>query len=1036
MRQQHKGTTASLLQLVLLVLGMVGWGAGPAWSQLNQGEIPNAAYWQALALYHGGEFVSARRAFQDAAGGAIRGPEGRWVDSICFHTMLGECEWQLGNPAAALEQYTAALKLYAQHANWMLPIDFPANISAATGRPVTWGRSSRNTQLGQFPERFMLLQETVTATPADAGGNFSLVTGKQAVPIRAAEIARCTALAQRRRRELLGPVSPRDPFTDLMQATFARRAVPPNSWAVCWADVHLGLAYAAQGKVAQAVSELDKGITAGGTLDHHLTSAALLERGHLTLYEGKFAEAQAWFLEATYSAAQFDLFDDIEEGLRYALLCWQLQNRLEPFPPLAPALKWASANRLRKLEVALLLLAADHAIFLGDAATANNLLASAQKSMLRTELATSRLGSRWQFGMARLHFSQRNLAEGGSHLATALKFQRNASPWLFQIGLTGTLVAGGTLAERDAAQLFSEVLRDPGVSDWGLDPLDALAVSSSAFPAPYERWFQLAVARMEPDQAMEIADRLKRHRFYATLPMGGRLLALRWLLEAPPALLTPAAQQQRQDLLVKYPAYAQASQQAEVLQQELATLPLVAPDDDVRKKQTELYGQLAAATTTLEVLLRNIALRREAAEYSFPPTLNVKQLQTQIPPRTLVLAFAEINGDLYGYALGRERTMLFPLEGSGKLKADLVSILKAWGLDDRNQLITAKDLANDTWLPAARRLVKALTNGMKDDNWANFEELVVVPDGFLWYVPWEALPLTDDPAPPLLIEKLRVRIVPTLALAAPDPLVKQPLDRAALVAGKLSPRDELSVSQSACDKLEEHFPHTARLLNNIPAPSSLLLSQADQLVVYHDLGETGPGAYDWAPCPVDKARPGSQLAEWFALPWQGPRQVILPGFHTAAEASLRRGGSGNELFLTSCALLASGTRTLLVSRWRNGGQASYALVREFAVESPFTSAAAAWQRSVQLVRAAPLDAPLEPRVQNSEKLEGLTTSHPVFWAGYLLLDTAAVPPGMTKDAVAAPAPPAAVPPPPAAPKKPAPPVPPPEPMPDPVPPPK
>jgi CHAT domain-containing protein len=683
----------------------------------------------------------------------------------------------------------------------------------------------------------------------------------------------------------------------------------------------------------------------------------------------------------------------MEEGFRYAQLCWLLQNKNTMFPPLAPAIQWANAKRIRKLDVALRLLAAENATLLGDTNAAAAFLSAAQKGMLRTEMSVARPGARWQFEMARVNFANQNFAEGANNLGTAMKFQQASSKWLFQIALANSFVVKGNVTERDADQLYSEVLRDPGLADWATDPLEALTVSSTSFPESFEQWFLLALQRKEPEKAMEIADRLRRHRFYATLPLGGRLLSLRWLLEAPTEMLSANGQKQRQDLLLKYPVYAQASQQAEALQKELSALPLMIDDEDGKKKQAELFGKLAKASTTLEVLLRNIALRREPAEYAFPPTLNLKELQPKLPPRTLVLAFIQIQGKLHGYALSRERTMSFQPEALSKVKADLSAVLKTWGLDDKNQSLTVKDLTNDTWRPQARKLLKTLSNNMKDENWDLFDELVIVPDSLVWYVPWEALPLGDQADAPPLVSKIRVRTVPTLSLAQTDAQVKQPFDRSAIVAGKLFPRDDLSISNAAYEQLKERFPQAAKLLSNIPAPSSLYLSQADQLVVYHDLEEPTKGIFDWAPCPVDKAKVGSSLSEWFALPWRGPRQVILPGFHSAAESSLKRGATGDELFFASCAFLASGAKTVVLSRWRNGGQASYQLIREFAAESPFGSASAAWQRSVQLLMQNPLDAPLEPRLQSSEKLDDLKTSHPVFWAGYLLVDTGALPPG-------------------------------------------
>ena len=49
----------------------------------------------------------------------------------------------------------------------------------------------------------------------------------------------------------------------------------------------------------------------------------------------------------------------------------------------------------------------------------------------------------------------------------------------------------------------------------------------------YEHWFEAAVSRKDHELAVEVADRARRHRFLSTLPFGGRLESLRWVLEGP-----------------------------------------------------------------------------------------------------------------------------------------------------------------------------------------------------------------------------------------------------------------------------------------------------------------------------------------------------------------------------------------------------------------------------------------------------------------------------------------------------------------------
>src|SRR5580704_8483415 len=128
---------------------------------------------------------------------------------------------------------------------------------------------------------------------------------------------------------------------------------------------------------------------------------------------------------------------------------------------------------------------------------------------------------------------------------------------------------------------------------------------------------------------------------------------------------------------------------------------------------------------------------------------------------------------------------------------------------------------------------------------------------------------------------------------------------------------------------------------------------------------------------------------------------MLPGFRTPAEGALKNGGNGNDLFLSTCGLMATGARTVLISRWRTGGQTSIDLVREFAQELPHTTASDAWQRSVLLVSDTTLDPALEPRLHKSAAADPPKADHPFFWAGFLVADTGAQP--QADDQPAAPA---------------------------------
>jgi hypothetical protein len=129
----------------------------------------------------------------------------------------------------------------------------------------------------------------------------------------------------------------------------------------------------------------------------------------------------------------------------------------------------------------------------------------------------------------------------------------------------------------------------------------------------------------------------------------------------------------------------------------------------------------------------------------------------------------------------------------------------------------------------------------------------------------------------------------------------------------------------------------------------------------------------------------------------------LPGFHSAAEDvnNFKKGlalDAGNELYLTVMNLMASGARTVLISRWRPGGRTSYDLVREFMQELPYESATKSWQRAVALSMQTPIALDAEPRI----RLEGTDAPpearHPFFWAAYMVVDTGTEPAVAASDA--------------------------------------
>ena len=228
--------------------------------------------------------------------------------------MVGECYYRMGKLGDALDNYNAAVKLYLAFPNWMQQVQFPVVIQ---GRPngisFPWGRSSRGTKLGSFPEKMTIAQGQLTIDKQLQQGG--VVTPPSLTPINVQELIRCTALAIKRRGEIMGPVCQHDPLTNDIAAALGRRPGPANHWSESWIDLELGVAYAAAGQTAQAIPLLKQSLVVAGEFDHPLTAMGLLELGQIALDAGNFPEASKSFEEASYSAVEYQRLHDARRGV-------------------------------------------------------------------------------------------------------------------------------------------------------------------------------------------------------------------------------------------------------------------------------------------------------------------------------------------------------------------------------------------------------------------------------------------------------------------------------------------------------------------------------------------------------------------------------------------------------------------------------------------------------------------------------------------------------------------------------------------------
>jgi tetratricopeptide (TPR) repeat protein len=958
-------------------------------------DTPPPSHYNILSWMNEGDYLDALRAYQSELRGAIKTAQSRWIDSICYETMCGECYYQMGVLDRSLMHYTNALQLYQQFPDWMLKVSFntptirPASVGAI--KQVPWGVPTRQSRVGHYPDSEKVLQTTIDANQTIKRG--TMVQQGYYFPIGVKEIIRCTTLALRRRAELLGPVGKFDALSNDVIASMSRSIGPPNHWSNAWTDLERGLSLVAGGRDGQAMPYLQRSVLAAGEFDHPMTCVALLEMGRLALKRGEYPIAAKLFYDATFPAVNFGDYGVLEEALRYGAITHLASNGKGLYPPLEPAIQWAKVKGLRQLRASLLLCAAENYAVLGQTKQAAAMLDEARMTIAHKKMAAGSIGARLNYLSALVAFQERHVAEGDKSLAAAMNYMEHGSLWLFQIGMADTLYVNGGATPRSALNLFGEVLRDPLPTDWTQNPMESLSVLMTPQPAAMEHWFEVAMERRdvkEVQTAIEVAERTRRRRFFNSLEYGGRLESLRWILEAPTARLPQPVLLQRQDMLTRYPNYAELSQKAQSIRDALNKLPLVSEDAAAVKEQSRRLSDLATIGARQDAILHEIVLRREPAALVFPPFRTVPEIQKSLPDKHAILAFFVSGRNLYGFLMTNERCGSWRVAAPSSLLRQMQTMLRDMGQFGKDHEVSAKDLADAKWKQSARQVLDTLLKGSPADFSQPFDELAIVPDGLLWYLPFDALQVMVDKKSESLISRFRIRYAPTISLCTSQGGGRSTGGNTAVVVGKLFPRADTAVAEAAFEKLSGAITGAVSLRPVSPAPSSIYGTLFQRLIVLDDFSSLEQDPYGWALVPTDRGKPGSSLSDWLALPWGAPDLVVLPGFHTATEdglKKLRHGMPGNEIFLSVCGLMANGSRTLLLSRWRTGGQTSFDLVREFVQELPRSTPSDAWQRAVLLAMDSRVTFESEPRVKHLPADDAPKATNPFFWAGYMLVDS-------------------------------------------------
>ena len=711
MTQRHRNAISSTPCWLFLGTWLVLTFMPFSTARCQQDQLPRQGYYNNFIPFYEGDYRRAERQFSSDARSAFKFGNTRFLDSLCYWTMLGECHYHMGNYGQAMNFYNEALALYLQFndQSWQSRVQLPPTIQVATNLApkarITWGTPKRTAKYSDLPNTMSYLFGNLNSGQALQQGGVVDPARQRRVDVQ--EIARCVALAMHRRRIIMGPTCQYDPLTQQLSSKLSAAGTRGSVFG-CWNGVIMGVAKSASADTRTATKLLARSLQFSGGIDHWLTPIALLELAHLAKESNELAAAHEFALEASYCAAVFNQYDLVEEALSFATAI-HLSSKRTPYPALEPAIAWANRNRARLMQATMIVRLAECYAEAGDAASSGRILGQFRRATSRTSLNQAVVGSRATYVAAVNQFLTGKFNAGAELLADALKQFQNGSLWLYRLRLADQLAIEGSITPRQSDALYELLLHDPTVEEWRFDPMEAVAFLASSHVGALERWFEIKIRQRNAEQALTVADLVRRHRFFATLPMGGRLLAFRWILESPQKAISDFSFKQRKDFLIRVPGYKQLVDQATTVRNKLIRIPLKPdPDSDEAREQARLYAELAKISDAQESLLASFALRREPTELAFPPSIDVSKFRDKIGKDQIAVVCMATEAGYHFFLVGNEGERYLGIRLPNKVRSGMSKLFKELGIRDHSGSIDEAKLREEDWKQLAFDLGKAI----------------------------------------------------------------------------------------------------------------------------------------------------------------------------------------------------------------------------------------------------------------------------------------------------------------------------------------
>lgn len=976
---------STLLLIALLAVGDTqrcrgqGAGLGPSLGLEPTGvSYPSPEYYAALEVYRTGELDRAMDAFEVAIGRSRKDINGHWIDAIPAYAMMAECQYRLGDLEGAMQSLDMVLRIAIRYRGWLSrPVWSEVLMSQFKVSPkqYLWPEANAVNRLPVTRVIKFYSGEQIDDRRLAQGGRMEELNIK---PMDVIEILRGLAIASYRRRIILGPLAEGDSLANqLLDSTKY-----PAGMQVAIARNLIGAMRAAERFGAmqdeRAITDAAKNGTFNGGV-HPLSPITGLCAASALAGSDKPESAVPICLAVSNQAASMDYFEWVGEALQLAAGC----ARPNDAALVQKAGQVAATSLLRKSRLTALhclLASADAAVTAGDLMSAAARLEEAKSLSLRRDVIQPRLEAYGAYVAARIAARSSMSNSDGSAvrpwdepLNQMIGFAINSRirkralismPRLYQLQRV-RLALGQKIDAGSADVLLSRYADDPTIDVWRRDPVDAIAGLIADRDALRLARLRTAASRESGQDVLARIEDIQAGRVRMQLPLGGRVLQVRALSRLPDELM--------EKKMVEF--------------RNAAPKPLrdLRTATDAGKAPADADPSLVMVKAArLEAQAWSIALDRHDLPNVMPHALDSKQPTSVLPPEVGVLAYFQDNNLIHVALCTKQKSVYWSVKGSSRVAGEIAKVTRGIGAAPaRGARLPEDDGWRDDAVELRDRLIMPGTGTILEGRLAGIKHLIVVPDGLLWYLPFELLP-TQDRNSPMLGDSIRLSYAATPALAMYPTGLKSTNPVVALTADKFFAPREPEVNESLVNSILGAMAEgsAVRLPEQVLVPTCRSGELAGHLLVAQPTIPVQPALLDSALAAYETSIPMGRLRSWLGYPNSTPSSVFLAGFRSNLDTP--QSVSGREIMQTIAALQYSGVREVIISRWAVGGESTAMLMREYAQELPFLGPERAFVRAKKLLRRSEISPMGEPTLAGSDQeRETLVGEEPFFWASYL-----------------------------------------------------